>query len=484
MTDSKYQLAIYDFVGNKDENGVVKATAGSGKTYTIVKSCDHIRAERILLCSFNRHIADHLTTVVPPGVESNTLNSIGYGIVRNNLKTKVNKFKNWNILRSVLPDEKEQIKIRSSVDRLICLMKNNLVTEDIVVRTREMINYYGIEIHKDYDGDKFEELFEKVYTRSIRETKEIDFDDQKLQPIILGMGVYKYDMVLVDESQDLSMLDVEFIKKIADRAVFVGDPYQSIYGFRSALPEAMDTITEQFQATELPLSICYRCPEAVIDEAKTVNPTIESPTDHGGVNAKGEGIVDRVEKDTFRRDVSEGDFVLCRTTAPLIKECLKMLPYKKCYVRGRDIGEGLERLVKTVSGDKNLEIGIFDRRLDEYFSDNSERLQNLGRDVQLGELEDKVDSLKALMERCSDVDSLNRVIKELITDNGEGICFCTIHKSKGLEANNIWILRWDLVPHPRAKKEWQLSQEVNLKFVAITRSMQKLIYVNKERNER
>ena len=53
----------------------------------------------------------------------------------------------------------------------------------------------------------------------------------------------------------------------------------------------------------------------------------------------------------------------------------------------------------------------------------------------------------------------------------------TAHKSKGLEAERVHILRPDLMPHANAKLDWELTQEDNLQYVAITRTKDLLAYV-------
>jgi superfamily I DNA/RNA helicase len=52
--------------------------------------------------------------------------------------------------------------------------------------------------------------------------------------------------------------------------------------------------------------------------------------------------------------------------------------------------------------------------------------------------------------------------------------FCTVHRSKGLEAKVVYILRPDLMPHPKGNAQ----EERNLKYVAITRAKERLIWVN------
>lgn len=458
-------------------------------TTTIIESCKYIRGGRTALCSFSKLIADELAERVPFGVESFTLNALGYRVVKNSINgVKFNKYKDWNILRSVVDDE-EVPKLKFGVDRMIGLLKNGLVLdkEEIRRNIEEIIKFHAIEIPDKYNGGRFEEIVETCYLKSIGNKKEMSFDDQKLMVVQYNLDVNPYDVMLIDESQDLSPLDVALVEKCSQRKIFVGDEHQAIYAFRGSLTGAMKEIEEKFGCRKLPLTICFRCPENVINEAKSIYPdSIESPTAFGIENAKGTGDVRTISKDEFR-EMIEGsdDIVLCRTTAPLVKECLKNIIYKKCYVKGRDIGEGLERVIKNVCGGeiKNMDIGEFDYLLDAYFVDQADCLISLGRIESLSELEDKIESIKAFEERVMDVRELVGVIKDIIKDDGDGIAFMTGHKSKGLEAKRVFILRRDLIPHKKAKTDEQLEQERNLEYVMVTRSQFGLYNVKKERGE-
>ena len=67
-------------------------------------------------------------------------------------------------------------------------------------------------------------------------------------------------------------------------------------------------------------------------------------------------------------------------------------------------------------------------------------------------------------------------IKAIFTDDIDGICLSTVHKVKGLEADRVFIVRPDLLPMTTVTKGWQVQQEKNLEYVAITRARMELIY--------
>jgi len=490
MIYSKYQEAIFQWIRNQndgllhEQNLVIEATAGSGKTTTLVENCKYIAVnQKTILVSFSRAIADVLATKIPRHVESNTLNAHGWRICRDNVRGVIlDKFKDVNIFKQYV-EEKDWYKWKSLVAKLVSLMKNNLVTPfngNMINVLNQIRDQHALDFPDKIKN--FYEIVEKVYIESVNQKDIMSFDDQKYMPIYCNWSFPQYNWVMVDEAQDLSLMEVEFINRMGEKKVFVGDRYQSIYLFKGSDSDAMDNIVKRFEAKELPLSICYRCPTAVINEAKGVNQTIEHPE----VNSNGEGLVETINKNKYEVVVQEGDFVLCRTTAPLIKYCLRMLSLKKrAYVKGREIGEGLIKLIDTVcNGSINMRMEEFQTKLDTYFSERLAHLNNLNREDQATLLEDQVEGLKALMVECVDVNALKYLINEIIVDRGIGICFMTLHKSKGLENPNVFIIRRDLIPHKLAKTEAQLKQENNLLFIGITRSQQTLRYVTKDVGEK
>lgn len=83
-----------------------------------------------------------------------------------------------------------------------------------------------------------------------------------------------YDLIVVDEYQDLNACDLDVIKRIAERGCSViaaGDDDQSIYGFRKAAPEGIRRFMEDYdQADDYSLSITQRCGSRIIEWANHV----------------------------------------------------------------------------------------------------------------------------------------------------------------------------------------------------------------------
>ena len=83
-----------------------------------------------------------------------------------------------------------------------------------------------------------------------------------------------FDLLLVDEYQDLNACDLGVLKHIAERGTAIiaaGDSDQSIYGWRHADPSGIRRFTEEYAAAEdYPLSGTMRCGSRIIEWANHV----------------------------------------------------------------------------------------------------------------------------------------------------------------------------------------------------------------------
>ena len=88
-------------------------------------------------------------------------------------------------------------------------------------------------------------------------------------------------------------------------------------------------------------------------------------------------------------------------------------------------------------------------------------------------LEDKKECISIFVNKASTVGGVIEEIKRVFdgNDNGE-IMLSTVHKAKGLEANNVYLLATDRMPHPLGGIE-----ENNICYVAITRAKKNLFLV-------
>src|SRR5947208_1100609 len=96
-------------------------------------------------------------------------------------------------------------------------------------------------------------------------------------PVALGLPVERYDLLLIDEAQDLSRVQQGLAKMSGRRLVFCGDDKQSLYGFAGADCDSLPRLTEELSRTPrgvvtLPLTQTRRSSKAVVREAQKYVP--------------------------------------------------------------------------------------------------------------------------------------------------------------------------------------------------------------------
>lgn len=475
---SPFQTAIFDFVENGTGNAVVAAVAGSGKTTTIVNALKRIPTDKkVVFVAFNNHIVKELRTRVPANVEVYTMHSFGCRSVLYWLKGTMNQDKVYKIVDVLfnqwqVPGEFQKGYI-SRVMKLVDLARMNLVNN--VTGIFNLALKHDIELYDREDEHAFQ-----VLQMVCNDKRTYDFTDMVFQPVYNNLKVRQYDFVFVDECQDLSKCQQQLLKMMVNpnggRFVAVGDPHQCIFGFAGADVESYNNLVAMPNTITLPLSVSYRCAQEVIKYAQGVVEHIQfSEFAEPGV----------VRHDGKLSEVEDGDFVVCRTLRPLAAVCMKFLAErKKAYVKGADIGTNLINMLKrtkkpTIKGAvsalelelQHIKVKIVTRGLSEEEAMNTSTYRSF---------REKIDVIEILANGFTKTDELVASILEIFSDDKKGICCSTVHKTKGLEANNVFIIEPSIIRAPWAKMDWEQEQERNIEYVAITRAKNKLVFVPEE----
>lgn len=481
---SQYQKDLFSAIESQTGHLMVNAVAGSGKTFSLLESMRRVKGVSVFV-AFNKSIATELESKVPSHVTALTLHSFGLkAIIKAFGYTRVDKFKLNKIMNKypatsfldgMTGREKAQVfQVREQVSKLVSIWKNTLIdykNNDEVIKAA---NYYNVNYDPAVLG-----IARSIMEKSVAIRKFVDFDDMIYMPVALGLNVPTFDNVFVDECQDLNRAQIEMVlkmvKKPNGRIVAVGDPKQSIYGFRGADTEAMPRMKEVLKATELPLSVCYRCPTSHLELAKEIVPYIEAAP------AANEGTVDYITSEKFSEKVDTNcePLVLCRTNAPLISYAIKLIREgKKACVRGTDIGKFLRGLVV---GFQAKTLSEFNQKVTEWQNAQLEVLNKRWASSAVKEtIMDYADVLEEFSKQASSPYDIVNLIDRVFSDELKGTVFSTVHKAKGLENNTVYIIRPELLPLMRKDQQpWELEQEMNLKYVALTRSKDKLIFVQK-----
>lgn len=457
-------------------------------------------AESIIFCAFNKSVANVLSDRVPAGCEASTIHSLGYAAYKRAYGIRRNRPTSWkttNLIEELLDKDirelrKESYEFVSGCQRLVSLCKLLLVGwyEDYGF-SAEHVNQEDLELLCNlYDislGDKVEEAYELVprlldnsCDEELCERGVIDFDDMVWLPVVNDLKVTKRDLAIVDESQDLNPCQQELVLKAGKRMMLVGDPNQAIYGFAGADVSSMQHMQTRLEesdrgCTVLPLTVTYRCPKKVVKLANKIVPNYQAH------ESNGEGVVENWGKEKLLTTCDDGDMVLCRTNAPLVGTAFRFITAgKKATIVGGDIGKGLISLVKKL---KAVDVTDLMDKVEAWHQSESEKAAKMkyANEAKLIALSDKKDCIMAFCEGCLEVDDVVKSIDAMFSDTTrEGVRLSSIHRAKGLEAQNVHILCPEQLPHPMASSKEQRVQEDNLKYVAITRTMEKLVWVASE----
>ena len=495
FTPSPYQEKIFDFIVHGNGNAVISAKAGSGKTSTCVTAIKLIKPKnKVMFLAFNKSIAEELSQKLKdyPNVEVRTSHSLGFAIIRKNVEGEVelDEFKYRRYVKSNI-SELTTIDVTLTKNQLYNYIESICALVDFarfnLAQTAEEVKSLAVKYDVPIFFDECDVVI-KVLEWGKTELNSIDYADMVWLPVELSMNAraFQKDFIFIDECQDQSLMSIElFLKcfKRGTRFIAVGDEDQCINTFCGSSEEAFQYMKDYPKTSQFDLPICYRCPKTVVELAKTLVPDIECREDA----PKG----DIIEK-CWTSSLRSGDMVLCRSKAPLLKVYTKLLRKGiQCHIKGQDIGTNLKKLIEEVDIEElntNLKSdGVFVRLYDNLFEIRNKLMESKGLDYQDATLTnyitnsyDMIKALTVLAENYTTKTELLSHIDEIFDETREGVILSTIHKAKGLEADNVYILCNSSMPSSLAKKEWEKNAEQNLIYVAYTRAKKKLGFISEE----
>lgn len=490
---SDAQNSIFSFIKNQvltmqnrgmPLNLVAESGAGCAKTTTLIMSLRYIpETLKVLFCAFNKDIVDVVRDKVPSNVRVQTFHSAGLGALRYTFKNiKVDdKNKKMHLIYynnlcnekySCLSDEVKK-KMSSPFNKLCGLVKNALV-EPTSENLWNLMEKYGMDI-EDFDDELLFNMVRDGISISDSNPTFVDFNDMIYLPVKLNLQFYKSDIVYVDETQDLNNCQLKMLRMMVKPTGFivcVGDRNQSIYSFRGADFNAIPRMIKELKAEIRSLMVTYRCGKNIVKLANELVPELEA------YHKNEDGKVENISYDRFYELVSEGDMVLCRNNAPLIKPVFHLLSKGiKVSIKGRDIGEGLIRLVNSL---KVFNISEFWLALDKWRDNEETKATRKKSDLMMQTIEDKYNCLSSIAENCKNVTEITGKINMIFEESRSEIVFSSIHRAKGLEPKkdkSVFILEPHLMPSKYAKKPDDMQQEKNIMYVAITRAKMSLFMV-------
>ena len=530
---------------------IITARAGTGKTTTLVgglkelkgmpglpagqRPSDEQKAIWDVICqsryhkftcfaAFGKEIAVTLSQRVPPGVDARTLHSIGFRAVRKAFNLPDDAVERG---RDRIPDiisellGKDIREIRRETPLLVT------ATEDLVEKCQ--VNLVGIDNDGDPDywprelerlayhyeidcGEQAQErmifdLVPRVLERSLDVAKDgcITHCDMIWLPVVLNLPVFKFDILFVDEAQDMNPCQHALIKRLGRRLILCGDPAQAIFGFAGADCDSMPNIAcylhqQKEGLIERKLTVTRRCAKAIVREANLEVPDFFAHPDNpegkighlkytlqpGPKGLEGERTTVEIPvEQSYLAEVQPGDMVVCRSVAPLVRDYFKLMKMgKPATIQGKDIAQAIISLITKLKATTVVElIG----RLDDWLREETlkEQAKRNPRESYLQSLRDRYDcavfftgGLQTVREVISRIEAVFVKEEDQKTDTRK-VRMMSIHKSKGLESRRVFYLRPAVYPTRREDRmpAWQRTEERNLRYVAKTRAIEELYYV-------
>ena len=509
MTWSIEQEAIFEwFAGRNNGNRVVVARAGCGKTTTILEGIKRAPEARKFVGAFGAKIARELKTKLLGrdlgfgraaekaadaeiaarfGIKVQTFHSLGCGYVMSRwpgIAIADDDSRAAGLAAAVLPST-----VPSSIAKLVA--KLHTKGREIAPHARtgaDLLNLaiqFECEAEEEWAREFPVELICEYAARAMelaasQRPDAIDFADMIFLPVRLGWMRPRFDLVVVDEAQDLTVAQLELaIGSLAagGRVCVVGDDRQAIYAFRGADTDSLARLRAELNAQELGLKTTYRCGKQIVEMAALLVP------DFTAAPTNPEGTIRSIAQDALLAEVAYGDFVLSRANAPLLPIAMTLLRAgRRARIAGRDIGRGLQALVsKLAKGAAANSVPAFIGRVESWCDRELTRAAQIksegARKAKREFIQDQHDMLLELAEGAISVGAIRASIEALFTDDGLGdagtVTLSSVHRAKGLEANRVFILADTM-------RSGEIEED-NIRYVAITRAKRELVLVYGEK---
>ncbi len=448
----------------------INARAGTGKTTTLRMLANEHSDKKILYLVFNKKARDEAQSKFPENVKVKTIHSLAWGYVGKDFK-KIGDFGPKDLLPYFKSSGIAQVLSKIAHDFLVFFLNSPFeriedavdvfekllpeqVKEPFRRRLPRMIDYMRTLATQWHRQDR--PCPHDFYLKMFHKTGKFD------------QALSRYDMVLVDEAQDLSGVMLDALKKYQKRVVVVGDSHQQIYGFRYA----MDAMRNLPCDEDYELTLSFRFGKRIASLAKHL--IREAKGENGfeiiGNPQKPSALM--VAEFTPRRNCA----VLSRTNLALFANAMALRAKKASFRFERDIEK------------------VLWQTLDVYWLAEGEKSKIRSEWIQSF---DNLEALEEYAENCSDfpLRGISQVVRrysgsfpEVIFDmaginkhkseNGDSdaVILSTIHASKGQEYENVHIDSdvADMLDSAEKLEPAQYDEEINIAYVGFTRAIKHL----------
>lgn len=462
MNHTSEQLLILEAGKTLPHSMCIQAVAGSGKTTTLVELAKVLPPSlSILALAFNKSIAEELSRRLPSHIQCSTLNSLGHRAIASRLRKKL-KLDTGKLLRLA----EKSYPVKNLVEKAKSQGLGLPFLEDTQENWESLSVQFGIPVTPE-EIDQARRVLRESNAEATKGT--IDFNDQLYIPAVHKWKLDSFDVVLLDEAQDLSPLQHLLVSSalgVSGKVIICGDKHQAIYAWRGAHSNSMELLSQKYAAKEYSLTTSFRCAKKITEEARKIVPSIHSVPEAETGNVE---KLDSWKLPDLYKGGGKSLVVLCRNNSPLIRLGFKLIKSNQpARFANKDYFRGLQTVGRKL--EEPLSAGVHSWKEGE--------LQRAKNSSQKSLIEDRAETLSIIIENTGCVTKAQLIdALEHLTRNEDGITLSTIHGAKGLEWTKVFFLDPHLIPSKYAEQEWELEQERNLTYIGITRAKEYLTYI-------
>lgn len=463
----------------------INARAGTGKTTTLQLIAESNPDQKILYLVFNKKNKEEAEKAFPGNVKIRSVHAFALASL-SSISKRFDIDRNFSACK-LLPDfegERErQILATFTYNFLMFFLNSRFkkLEEAISPYCEEHLNDEQRKAFGRHE-DKIIEISRRIATSWNAYEKPCPDDFYlKLSHLkeTFRKALEKFDLILVDEGQDLSQVMVDALAHCTKRIVLVGDTHQRIYSFRYAV-DAMHLMRSD---QEFDLSLSFRFGEKIAELATCFIREAKSENHFRLLGDRSNKSMVSFYSDLSSLNKGDRTAILSRTNLGLFRNAMFLRAKGWPYRFERDIRKDLFKILDVYQ----LHIGEKEKIRDEL-------IQSF----------DSLDQLDKYAEKMEDFQlaNMSQVVKQYSTEfpgaifemlkltnekgdqyDADAVILSTVHTAKGQEYEQV-VIDMDVVEaisRTEGKDAKQFYDEVNVAYVCLTRVKKHLLLPNEIR---
>ena len=532
------------FNDNPRSNMMISALAGSGKSTMACLLSEHTTTSDIYVAFNNSIAEEFRTKIKNPKTKVMTLHSLGLSIMNSNIRAAkdekkityanatLDNLKIYKIIDNELTildrrmDFMKKMFYKDQYFTLYNLCRLTMTNLADSTALRQIIQDYRL--FENDEGYQFPDITDCISMLKnvdgeswniFNQTGVIDFTDMlyitywKLERKEWEVPYYNlYTNIMFDEAQDASSIQLnllKYIKRKGGRYIFILDKNQAIYSFAGSNSLSYSLIPKMFAPIkEFDLPICYRCPSSHLKQVNRLFNIPILPRDDAP-----KGKIYHIEKEDISSKIHEGDMIISRKNKWLGSVIVDLAKAgKPIQIEDKEMVASIKKIIEK---NKNSTAKGLRKDLKEEVTKYSQERAKKNSQLLEAVQENNVEEVVTAIDDNKKIDNCNfilGILKEYLKKNPNAtkdnfavyisnllntgdsktsksnvftvktkpIRICSVHKAKGLEAENVFVLNEGRVCFDFRNSKEQNQQEKNLSYISYTRAKNNLYLVSEK----